>query len=392
MTQLRQLAAIATLCLSPFLATTAWSLVAGSKRPPLSLLFTGCAIYGLLRVVVYHPIFRSGYLSWLQTTHWSVRDPLPFGRVLPGWQDAVVISAGCLLLHRYDPQWLGFATAIGYLFPMQFALMQADRKAAARCQVLLAGCCVAGWGNVWWMWLSLFAMLAIAMKTHRSVLARLPRLKPIESQPSRPAAVCWPFPQLAPFHRMRGNWWMAETVPRRDALILSGLMGWCIGAIALVFERFGFETFTFYDFYTVQQLVTVPIGFSIVCAVARTVRYCLYHRSPLGPIARVVLGRPLIPEFDVVFVAPLLTVCLTGSLAHAGVFLQAPISIVYGLCGCLAMLCTIGIGPTYEAWCFTGGHRLDPRMIVKAAVKSQNNAAAAGRDVSHPAANGRYNR
>ena len=49
-------------------------------------------LYGVFRVLYFHPALRPGYRQWLQTAPWSWRDPLPLGPLYVVWQDLIVAA------------------------------------------------------------------------------------------------------------------------------------------------------------------------------------------------------------------------------------------------------------------------------------------------------------
>ena len=66
-------------------------------RPGYYWLFAVCVIYGLARVVAIHPIWNPGYQTWLESTPWTVRQPLPLGPVELVWEDGLIVGLLILL-------------------------------------------------------------------------------------------------------------------------------------------------------------------------------------------------------------------------------------------------------------------------------------------------------
>ena len=52
-------------------------------------------IYGIYRVVKFHPDTNQRYRDWLATTPWTYGKPLPLGPLRLVWEDAVIIA--CLI-------------------------------------------------------------------------------------------------------------------------------------------------------------------------------------------------------------------------------------------------------------------------------------------------------
>jgi hypothetical protein len=61
-------------------------------KPLLGSMIVLAMMYGFGRGGAYHPIFDEKYRSWLATTPWAPRHPLPKGPVQLVWADLVVVG------------------------------------------------------------------------------------------------------------------------------------------------------------------------------------------------------------------------------------------------------------------------------------------------------------
>ena len=63
----------------------------------LSVLCVAAGVYGLGRVVAYHPFYSARYRQWMESVPWQPGMPLPLGPVMLNWRDAVVLVPAALL-------------------------------------------------------------------------------------------------------------------------------------------------------------------------------------------------------------------------------------------------------------------------------------------------------
>ena len=72
-------------------------------RPGSVLLFVAAVNQGSFRMLVFHPAFRGGYRTWLESTPWTYRKPLPLGPVELVWEDGLFLGP-LILLSATQPE------------------------------------------------------------------------------------------------------------------------------------------------------------------------------------------------------------------------------------------------------------------------------------------------
>ena len=316
-----------------------------------------CVLYGVCRVLAFHPLFDPAYRQWLELTPWTSRKRLPFGPIHLVPQDIIVLAVAILMLYG-SPMRLVIAPAAllgGYLVILCLSLMLTDVWKVGYALAFGLGL-VVRLGN--WPVVSvclLAGLYPLAYFGLRESLARFPWktldwekttivvAKP-KSAGSSKLKLGWPYDHLQ-FNLP------ARRVPRQHAILLSLLIGWCVYAVACVFpDPEGREVIPS------MALVLTSLG----CVLGRLVAYCAGHSSPISLWGRIGTGRWFIPGYDQVFVAPL-CVGLAAVAAPAARFsLGLPTEIVFPIALSLVLLITLNVGPTFRRWELTGDHRVGP--------------------------------
>jgi hypothetical protein len=97
----------------------------------------------------------------------------------------------------------------------------------------------------------------------------------------------------------------------------------------------------------------------VFCAAGgRVLLYCHSYLPPLSLLGRLSLGRLIIPGYDKVFIAPQLAVLMFVAAATLPFWsgVSHPIAASIGVMASWWIL--FGMGPSLDAWRFTGSHRI----------------------------------
>lgn len=325
--------------------------------------------YAVFRVVTFHPLWRIDYRQWLERTPWTPRHPLPLGPLhlvpqdvvwllvitLLGWVPSAVAGLSAAYLWQI---WKAFG--LTFLLVHAMTLRMTGDLLHSYAVGFLLGLVAYAWPS---HGLSLGLEVLTYLVVHRGVrrsLERFPwsierwermqkQLTSNEMQTPVNKQNGWPFAAAGPALP-------AEFLcPRGDLICISLLAGWWMHVADVFWLRFQLQE---------QFNPVVFIGFAIVAALPpiRAAFYFLEHRPPIGLWGRILTGRWIIPQYDVIFVAPLLAMVCGVALPMGGLTipLLRPylLTAVIPVTTTLMLLINFGIGPELRVWHFTGRHRL----------------------------------
>lgn len=316
------------------------------------------ALYGIFRVMAFHPLFRPRYRDWLEQTPWTVNKPLPLGPIHLIWQDVILVGLAMLSLHdstqgrpwpllafffaylgvlgvsfwRTGPWWMGYLVLFG--------LAGAARTIA---QPFLAIGILVG--------VYLIALFGVRASLRLFPWPRLQFLDEIvrmfrNQTPARerPIAIAvWPLTQPQ-------ETWKTEKINRRDG-ILAPLLGACwlyalASHIQKIDDQSGFLGFVL--FFT-----------TAIALILRLTAYVAPCWPPIGFWGRIFTRHWVIPGYDHVFLAPLCTLIT----ALAGWFLAMLVgppyyTIMYPLVAAWVAIVALNMGPSLRKWQLTGQYRM----------------------------------
>lgn len=317
--------------------------------------------YGLYRAIRFQPMLIDDYRRWLTGTPWTFSRPLPIGPVRLVWQDLAVLVV-MSLFYRWSHEEPGIASLPNPWFeaifiPLllvltSFLLVQTAliiRKGPEWAQFTL----LMGWGGVAWLLpdlshalLGLGLVYFVAMAGVDSCLKRLPFELSVKT--TSPPDTGWHFDGLS---GKRMPWWPTF----RQAVLLSLLIGWWYFVILRIALPHWQDQNPEDDVSDMATKFVFLGGFLALLAV-RFYVYLRDHKSPLGLWSRLILGRPIIPGFDQVFIAPLCALALMG-IAWKLVFqlgFSVPITLGVSM-GAISMVC-FAMGPSLRRWTLIGDH------------------------------------
>ena len=120
----------------------------------------------------------------------------------------------------------------------------------------------------------------------------------------------------------------------------------------------------------------VIMGYSYIFLlgiISYLVNYMSLCRPPLSIIGRITQKKLIIPDYDIIFLAPLCSIaCLTLSIP---LLILIDSSLACGICGFSALFCLLAIGPDFETWFYTGNYNvinLPPNTQLNAQQKNTN--------------------
>lgn len=327
-------------------------------------------VYGIYRVAAFHPGIRPGYLGWLKTTCWRSPQPLPLGPIHWVIQDHIIV--GNLFALEYVIGRLGLGSGIPPLVIVlvfgiaNLAVLGLWLRATNQIDISYA----VGFGIGLSLWFALIgyglAVLGItylvALVGLRRSLAEFPwdspreeklrqnlGLKSAESRIVGADSLGWPFGH---FLKVDGG-----PLSYRECVWLSLLPGWwCAVAAVRCHED------------NALLLMWFATAATNAFAVVRIMTYIIRFTPPISLFGRLFTFRWIIPSYDKVFVAPVLSVVVSIATATLigwqfykplsarklppMVEFLIPLPLVAGL---LVLFC---VGPSLRNWQLTGGYRM----------------------------------
>jgi hypothetical protein len=312
-----------------------------------------CALYGLVRLLPFHPMTRPGYKPWLQQTPWTVRQPLPLGPAHLVLRDALAIAGLTVCGFRAGVHWALPAALVGTVYLVVLAFTLVGGHVPKHATVLAFGPPLFAIlsSQPAWMLAAVGAFYCVGYVGLRKSLSKFPWRDPDEVHPSlRPPkaqSLGWPLKWVAPIPP-------DKPVPASIGFLIALLVAWWVfGLMVLTGEPVGPETHA--DPLEILRLMALGACCGLFAGVIRAVGYLVGTAPPLGTLGRLRTGRLVIPEYDHVLVAPalvwLLATVTPGAVfyfLHVGSAANAAISVF------VVLSAAINLGPTMASWRLTG--------------------------------------
>jgi hypothetical protein len=323
-------------------------------RPGSALLLFAAMNYGFFRVLAFHPAFRNGYRTWLESTPWTYRKPLPLGPVELVWEDGLFLAL-LILVSAVQPEprsmhllctflathllaltcsfWLTRSWAAGYVTAFALGLAVSFWRQPLVCVALLSG-----------VYLIAYEGLRQAMASFPWKPRRLPKLSDDMSIPVLNREPCgWPH------DRMMGQVVDLQGTSRIDAVLGCLLASWWLSVLVSLIRDPGERRFCSEGAF---------VGTMFFAPFVRLMIYAAGYSSPISFWGRICTSRWIIPGYDRVHVAPL---CALIAGPATLVFLQAcsaPEPIRYSIATGMVVLVAILTPPRLRQWRLTGQHRI----------------------------------
>jgi len=312
-----------------------------------------CALYGLFRIVQFHPVTRPGYKPWLEQTPWTVRQPLPLGPVHLVLRDALAIAGLTACGARVGVHWALPAALVGMVYLVVLMVTLLVGHAPKHAIVLAFGPPLFAIlsSQPAWMLAAVGAFYCIGYAGLRQSLAKFPWRDPDEVHPSlmppKALSLGWPLKWVAPIPP-------DKPVPASIGFLVALLVAWWLLGL-MVFSGVPVGPDPHADRLEILRLMAGGACCGLFAAVIRAVGYLVGTAPPLGTLGRLRTGRLVIPEYDHVLVAPamvwLLATVTPGAafyFLHVGSAANAAISMF------VVLSAAINLGPTMAAWRLTG--------------------------------------
>jgi hypothetical protein len=302
------------------------------------------ALYALFRVWAFHPALRPAYCNWLSLTPWTVKKPLPFGPVHLVWQDALFLSIAVgLCWPRAGIESLAVVKAfLGcYLAALCYAHVRTGQKAWAYPIAFGLGFMIL-FVRTPWFFLFAGAFYVVALLGLRASLAHFPWrneswLQHLRKSMTNWKSLGWPFGRLGPVR--------FQELKLSDVFLTGILAGWAVFVIGSVLKLKDASAgiLPFILFYGVGGRILI---------------YCHGYLPPLSLLGRLSLGRLIIPGYDKVFIAPLLTVLMFVAATTLPLWSDVTHLIAVSIGVTASWWILFGMGPSLDSWRFTGNHRI----------------------------------
>jgi hypothetical protein len=287
-----------------------------AARPPQLVIGASLLLYGVYRVISFHPAYRKNYRQWLERTPWQWPRPLPVGPVQIVWEDAVIVGGlGCVVAAVAHFSLAGAATLFlaGYLaaiaptfwmtglkgFGYATLFILAAALALARTPERSLGIVLAD---------SALARLALGVSMRRWPwdLTRATEaglmLQGGQQGTTADRSLGWPHDRLAPRFPER-----FVAVPWLDGLLASLLPGCWLAALDYLID----------DPHSAAMFGHMILGYvCMIGAMVRLGRYTTGYAPPISFWGRIVTLRWIIPSYDQVFVAPLVAILMGTAGAY----------------------------------------------------------------------------
>jgi hypothetical protein len=322
-----------------------------------AVLGVAAGLYALYRVWAFHPAMRSDYHQWLTTTPWTARKPLPLGPLHLVPQDVLLLGA-IVLLGWPRLQWLALVPVqvflVVYLLALGVLHWLTGVKTWGYAVGFAAGFTVLAMPDMLLFIAVSLATLAVAYLGLRRSLAGFPwenlfvteLRRQLVGKGTQPLG--WPYDQLgARFPQLVG-------VTPPDALFSGALAGFWffVGSYQLRFLPDAAA-----GRYAVYFVFLGPaVGIRIAV-------YCYGYVPPLSVLGRLVHGRWIIPGYDHVFVAPLLTVGVGAAALYVPRATGIDSLWTTPIAFALTWWVIFGMGPPLQPWRLTGNHRISPGVF-----------------------------
>lgn len=332
------------------------------------------AVYhGAFRVGAFHPLYRPGYLQWLQTTAWDGRKPLPLGPVQLVAQDLVLLAVLVLLSMRsanfhWEPLLLVFVFAYLTALSLTFPFRNGKLKAFAYAMGFGLGLIVLWWDRPTFALGACGALYGLGLFGLSRTLALLPMKKieprtppPQESvfsrdltpqSPQNPSALGWPFDRVRPF-QPRG-----ARVRALDGVLVGLLIGWWVYVPA---SRLASLT------NVGDLLVLAFLSNLAILSFGRLLVYRAHCFPPISLLGRICTGKLIIPKHDQIYVAPIAIVLVGLASVKALLWIGWPLLIASPVSISLMWTAALNLGPTLEKWHLTGVHRVPTPRFARTA-------------------------
>lgn len=316
-------------------------------------------LYGAWRVVWFHPVYQPEYLGWLRQTPWSHEKPLPGGPIHLVPQDGVFVGLLTALacLHQVEYAFaIPVSFLISYIVFWEISFLTTKHFKHAYLMAFVLSGAIPFWNSPLGLSIVLALLLLVGAHGIRMTLHNFDawsgRSEQVTSLWNNSKGKCdkllgWPYDRLAPT--------LSDDEPSYSwSAALSFLLSW-------------------WSFLVVAVIVPHELGaVAVACVFAglvMIVRYAKYlagYSPPLSLRGRFLTGRWILPGFDIVYLAPLLILLLSGSVFLCAVLWNLPYCVAVAIISGGSLLIALQCPPDLNEWKLTGGHQIVPGVMLNA--------------------------
>lgn len=344
-------------------------------------IFPGLGLFGfgLWRGVVFHPLFRPDYRRWLESTPWTPDRPLPFGPLQLVWQDLVVAIAfvtPAAFVNGSEAFLVLAVGVLGYLIGSIAAFAYVGPR--SHLYPVLALIALAVFAATFLYGLTAPLLMAAYLVTVHGQKRSLEHFPWPEQFPAVETItqLGWPYQQLDTKLKPEQiqNW------ERPVIGLLVGLtlfVGMWLNWISInpVLIQHGY-----FDVKNFAAGCLIPL-FGVLL-VTRLI-WMIYCAPPISFWGRLAIGRPVIPRYDILFLAPILAFLLMIPLPWSLIDIGLHPLAAYPICALLGTTAFLICPPRYAEWRLTV-----PCRLTIYSVKDATSAAKARRPGATPATTG----
>jgi len=331
------------------------------------LLFLASVFYGFRRVVGLHPIWNDGYRTWLESTPWTSRKPLPMGPVELVWEDGLTLGP-LLLLSTTQP--VPHAVHLLCAFLLSHLLAVAVTLWLTRIRPI--GFTTAfGLGLAVWLWRQPLLCLAALIVLY--LIAYVGLRQGLERFPWKPRKMIrlnneWPEygaqvePCGWPYDRMLRDVHGDPLIAPMDLVLCCIVVSWWFFVISSLAADHS------------DRVAILSIFCILTMMLSPWIRLWLYvvaYRSPISFWGRIWTGRWIIPGYDQILIAPVCSIFsgpLVLYLLHvSAVSLEYSLPVASGVATVVAVI----VPPRLRRWRLTGNHRLVPAVNLRYSQSAQ---------------------
>jgi hypothetical protein len=343
-----------------------WSIIAFMQVAPIAFI---AALYGGYRILSTHPLFKTEYCLWLANSPWRPGMPLPLGPIHLAWQDGLAIAffaLFCAIIAQSHPAIPIVAMIAAYLLPLFFALAITKQSNVIFAMGALLPLILYIQQGQWWLIVGLLAMIYfVALYGLQQSLHDLPWksvdfMERMKRGRSRVQFLGWPFNKL-------NGYKPPKLFNLRWLLLTAILFGWSVFAMLDSADDPAVRN----RGLTVFEIAVWGCG----AAGVRLLVFCLSGLPPLSLIGRIVLGRPIIPGYDRIFLAPMAiaaTAIIFPRLLNAA-GLYPPL--IAAVSASLLFVMLLSLPPRLRSWELAGHNR----MLINPRQRGRGSPLSAGR-------------
>jgi hypothetical protein len=307
-------------------------------------------LYAVFRCIYFHPVENRQYGNWLADSPWRHPQPLPLGPLHLVWQDVVLVSIWSALL----PAEMFTRWTVPFLFLLAYCLgigLTLCRMGVYRPVYVMGlflgafvlalpsaiGCMAAAlaiYASAYWG-IQLLGELSDGGEIPQNIGFGLPTgdTEPLLGWPAPPACT------------ERYAW----NITHSNAIQFAAVVGWLFFCVAWQGR----------DITGIEEGLQNTLGLiTVLAVVVRTLIYVVGYLPPISLLGRVFTWRWIIPGYDKVLVAPLVTLVAAGILPMAGNAVGLPNVFAYPVAASVVVWLALALPPTRRDWQLTGQHRI----------------------------------